>query len=169
MELVQQLKEDGKAKGLCRMWQMKLKEDLDYNALINLYIRGIDFCIKNDYPTLGFIREHFKGKCEAYGVFVDEQNLILRDMPNVVLHGGCKGTLSYGGFSVCHAIIRHNTNVTIKVFGNACVTIDVFDEATLNLVVVGTMAKVLVYRYGNSVVNYNGSRAKIVFKNKNTY
>lgn len=52
MELVQQLKEDGKAKGLCRMWQMKLKTGLDYEQLIQLYIRGIDFCISENYPTL---------------------------------------------------------------------------------------------------------------------
>ena len=57
MELVQQLKEDGKAKGLCRMWQMKLKTGLDYEQLIQLYIRGIDFCISENYPTLDFIRE----------------------------------------------------------------------------------------------------------------
>ena len=73
MELVQQLKEDGKAKGLCRMWQMKLKTGLDYEQLIQLYIRGIDFCISENYPTLDFIREHFKGKCEVYGVFVDDE------------------------------------------------------------------------------------------------
>ena len=77
MELVQQLKEDGKAKGLCRMWQMKLRTGLDYEQLIQLYIKGIDFCISENYPTLDFIREHFKGKCEVYGVFVDDEVLFL--------------------------------------------------------------------------------------------
>ena len=57
MELVQQLKEDGKAKGLCRMWQMKLRTGLDYEQLIQLYIKGIDFCISENYPTLDFIRD----------------------------------------------------------------------------------------------------------------
>lgn len=52
MELVQQLKEDGKAKGLCRMWQMKLRTGLDYEQLIQLYIKGIDFCISENYPRL---------------------------------------------------------------------------------------------------------------------
>lgn len=85
MELVQQLKEDGKAKGLCRMWQMKLRTGLDYEQLIQLYIKGIDFCISENYPTLDFIREHFKGKCEVYGVFVDDEVTDKVNLPDVVL------------------------------------------------------------------------------------
>ena len=87
MELVQQLKEDGKAKGLCRMWQMKLKTGLDYEQLIQLYIRGIDFCISENYPTLDFIREHFKGKCEVYGVFVDDEVTSMSEETGGVIAG----------------------------------------------------------------------------------
>ena len=93
MELVQQLKEDGKAKGLCRMWQMKLRTGLDYEQLIQLYIKGIDFCISENYPTLDFIREHFKGKCEVYGVFVDDEVTDKVNLPDVVLNGDCKAML----------------------------------------------------------------------------
>ena len=67
MELVQQLKEDGKAKGLCRMWQMKLKTGLDYEQLIQLYIKGIDFCISENYPTLDFIRNTSKANARFTG------------------------------------------------------------------------------------------------------
>lgn len=50
MELVQQLKEDGKAKGLCRMWQMKLRTGLDYEQLIQLYIKGHRFLYIGELP-----------------------------------------------------------------------------------------------------------------------
>ena len=38
MELVQQLKEDGKAKGLCRMWLMKLRTGVAYELEIQIYV-----------------------------------------------------------------------------------------------------------------------------------
>ncbi len=106
MELVQQLKEDGKAKGLCRMWQMKLRTGLDYEQLIQLYIKGIDFCISENYPTLDFIREHFKGKCEVYGVFVDDEVTDKVNLPDVVLNGDCKAMLEYDGYSVSRVYAR---------------------------------------------------------------
>ena len=67
MELVQQLKEDGKAKGLCRMWQMKLRTGLDYEQLIQLYIKGIDFCISENYPTLDFAGNTSKANARFTG------------------------------------------------------------------------------------------------------
>lgn len=52
MEIVEQLKQDGIEKGLCRLWQMKLKSGLSVAELSDLYIRGIDFCVSEDYQLL---------------------------------------------------------------------------------------------------------------------
>lgn len=168
MELVKQLREDGTAKGLCQAWQEKLKPGISMERLVKLYIRGIDFCVKNDFPTLDFIRTNFKGKCEPYGAYVDDI-FEKRNAPDVILNGHCNAKLVYDGYTVSRVVIRHTSAASITVYGYACVTIDVFDDSVLNLVVIGTRAKVLVYRYGNSIVNYSGSCAKIVFRNKNTY
>jgi len=62
MELIEQLKTDGINKGLCRLWQRKLHNGLSTEELVKLYIKGIDFCISENYPTLDFLRENFKGK-----------------------------------------------------------------------------------------------------------
>lgn len=168
MELAEQLKADGIAKGLCQDWQKKLKPGVSVKRLVALFIRGIDFCVKNDYPTLEFMRENFKGISEPYGAFVDgvvnESNL-----PDVVLNGDCKGTLSYYGYSVSRVVVRHTSSISIRVYGNAHVTIDTFDNSTLNLVVAGTKARVLVNKYGNSNVEVTGNGVKVSLKNKNTY
>ena len=163
MELIEQLKQDGIAKGLCQPWQNKLRDGVSVKRLVDLYVRGIDFCIKNDYPTLDFIRENFKGKCEPYGVFVDEQELDLRNVPDVVLQGDCKGTLSYGGYSVCRAFIRHQSEAAIKVSGYACITIDVYDDAYLNLETVGSSSKVWVNVYGKARINHTGQGIKVKY------
>lgn len=165
MELIEQLKQDGIAKGLCQPWQNKLRDGVSMKRLVDLYVRGIDFCIKNDYPTLDFIRENFKGKCEPYGVFVDKQNLNLRELPNVVLLGGCKGTLSYGGYSVCRAFIRHQSEATIKVTGYACITIDVYEDSYLNLETIGASSKAWVNVYGNARISHTGKGVKVRYIN----
>lgn len=168
MELVQQIKQYGIEKGLCRLWQMKLKPDLGIDALAELYIRGIDFCISNDYPTLDFIRTNFRGKCEAYGVYVDD-NVVEKNKKDVVLNGDCKAMLEYDGFSVSSVYIRHNSKASITVGDHAIVTIDVFDNSYLAIAVAGSDAEVLVNVYGNATVEPVGGRVKIIRTNKNTY
>lgn len=169
-EVIRKLKEDGIVKGLCQPWQLKLRNGVSMKRLAELYVKGIDFCISNDYPTLDFIRANFKGKCEPYGIFVDEQHLNATNLPDAVLQGDCKGELHYNGFSVCRAYIRHNSEVTIKVRHNAHLTVDVFDNARLNLEVIGTKARVLVNVYGNDAcVVSSGVGIKVSLRNQKTY
>lgn len=168
MELVQQLKKDGIDKGLCRLWQMKLRQDIDYKSLIELYMRGIDFCIMNDYPTVDFIREHFKGKCEEFGVFIDD-DVEQKNAPNIVLNGNCRAFLEYDGYSVANIYARHNTRGSVNVSDNSIVTIDIFDDSELNVATAGDDAKVFVNVYGNANVECLGSGIKVINKNKKTY
>lgn len=168
MELVQQLKKDGIDKGLCRLWQMKLRQDIDYKSLIELYIRGIDFCIMNDYPTVDFIREHFKGKCEEFGVFIDD-DIEQKNAPNIVLNGNCRAFLEYDWYSVANIYARHNTRGSVNVSDNSIVTIDIFDDSELNVATAGDDAKVFVNVYGNANVECLGSGIKVINKNKKTY
>lgn len=168
MELVQQLKKDGIDKGLCRLWQMKLRQGIDYKALIELYIRGIDFCIMNDYPTVDFIREHFKGKCEEFGVFIDD-DVEQKNAPNIVLNGNCRAFLEYDGYSVANIYARHNTRGSVNVSDNSIITIDVFDDSELSVATAGNAAKVFVNVYGNAKVECLGSGIKVINKNKKTY
>lgn len=168
MELIHKIKQDGIAKGLCRLWQMKLKPDLEVDALADLYIRGIDFCIKNDYPTLDFMRTNFKGKCEAYGVYVDDE-VVERNRKDIVLNGDCKAMLEYDGFAVSSIYIRDNSKASVSVCDHAIVTIDVFDNSYLVVSVAGSDAEVLVNVYGNATVETVGDGVKVIRTNKKTY
>ncbi len=98
METIDKLKSDGIAKGLCLQWQRKLHAGLSVEELAKLYIKGIDFCISEDYPTLDFLREHFKGKCEPFGVYVDDDLPPTKNKPAMVLYGACRAMLEYAGY-----------------------------------------------------------------------
>lgn len=134
-----------------------------------LYIRGIDFCIKNDYPTLDFLRTNFKGKCEPYGVYVDDE-VVEKNRKDVVLNGDCKAMLEYDGFAVSNIYIRHNSKASVNVGDHAIVTIDIFDNSYLAIAVAGKYAKVLVNVYGKATVEIvGGINIKIRYVGKDTY
>lgn len=174
MDLVEQLRKDGTDKGLCLLWQRKLRNGLDTEALVKLYIKGIDFCISEDYPTLDFLRTHFKGICEPYGVYVDEDMPTLVNKPDLVLNGDCRGLLEYDGYSVSRLYVRHTTETAVNVSDHAIVTIDIFDNSKLHLSVSGSDASVIVNVYGaQTTLDFvDGSKPSNVivnFNNKTTY
>lgn len=174
MELVEQLRKDGTDKGLCRLWQMKLRGNLGTEALVRLYIKGIDFCISEDYPTLDFLRTHFKGRCEPYGVYIDEDMPVLANKPDLVLNGVCRGMLEYDGYSVSRLYVRHDTEIAVNVSDHAVLTIDIFNKAKLHIAVIGNDANVILNVYGdNATIDFvDGDKPECVimnYNNKTTY
>lgn len=137
--------------------------------MVRLFIRGIDFCIKNDYPTLEFMRKNFKGKSEPYGGYVDDEITGLRNAPDVVLNGNCKALLEYDEYSVSRLYVRHGSQAAINVSDHAMLTIDAFDNSHLVVAVAGGNAQVLVNKYGDAQVECIGSGIKVNSINKKTY
>ncbi len=168
MDLINQLKTDGTEKGLCRQWRLKLQPGMSVEDLAKLYIEGIDFCISEDYPTLDFLRKHFKGSCEPYGVFVDDE-VKERNAPDVVLNGDCKAILEYDGFSVARIFARHNAQGAVNVSDHAIVTVDASDNSNLAIATAGSNAQVIVNIYGNARVEAFGTGITIRFFNKYHY
>jgi len=166
--IIQELKKDGINKGLCRLWQMKLKSGLDIEALSKLFIQGIDFCISEDYPTIDYLRTHFKGRCEPYGIYIDDTIQGLTNIPDIALNGSCKADLNYTGYSVSRIYIRHQSEANINVSGHAILTIDVFDNANIKLHANGN-SKILVYLYGKAKCINSGKGILIKKYNKKTY
>ena len=168
-KLIYTIKQDAIGKGLCRLWQRKLKNGLSYKELAEMYIKGIDFCISENFPTIDFLEENFKGKCEEYGVFVNDQNVVCSNFSDIVLNGDCRAVLDYSGYTVSRLFARHNTKATINVFNNAIVTIDAFDKSELVVAVSGENAQVLVNLYGDAQVECIGVGIKVRYMNKQTY
>ena len=169
MELKKQLKQDGIAKGLCSQYQGLIDRSQSIEDLVRLFIRGIDFCIKHNYPTLEFMREHFKGISEPYGGFVDDDIPELRNMPDVVLNGHCRAFLEYDGYTVARVVARHNSEGAVNVSERSVVTIDAFDNVKLNVAVSGNDAKVYVNKYGDAQVECIGQGIIVNNHIKNFY
>lgn len=116
-----------------------------------------------------FIRANFKGKCEPYGAFVDDEIEMRKNAPDTVLNGECKAMLEYDGFSVSRIFIRHDSQAAVNVADHAMVTIDAFDNSRLIVASAGKNAQVLVNLYGGAQVECIGVGIQVKKMNKKTY
>lgn len=171
-KLIQVLKSDAIGKGLCVPWQSKFKQGMSIEALVKMYIKGIDFCISENYPALDFLRTEFKGICEPYGVFIDESGISLHNHPDIVLNGTCSAELDYSGYSVSRIYARHESKIKVEASGNSRVTIDAFDKSHTVICAKDT-SNVVISLYGTATVEILSqtptSKIKIIHTNKETY
>lgn len=172
MKLAKELAKEAKRKGICEPWYKELKTLEDKRAMVAMYVKGIDFCLSNDYPTNDYIRANFKGIMEDFGVFLDDQiNLV--NYKRCVALGTTKGRVEVGSFGVSGIFAKHESELAIIAKDDAFVMIDLFDDATLHIHA-QDRAKVCVNRYGGTLVadpinDGDSARVKIIEKHKKTY
>ena len=169
MKLSNELARYAKIHGICEDWYLALKNENDINGLLDMYIRGIDFCLANDYPSNDFIANNFKGKMEAHGVHLDETLEIVNERKIIAL-GKSVGTIEINEFEVSEIFIKHDSELVLIASGNSFVMIDIFDNAKLT-VLASDDAKVRINRYGGQVFqeSIDDSFIKLTEKNKKTY
>ncbi|MDR2286823.1 MAG: hypothetical protein LBE04_05040 [Prevotellaceae bacterium] len=166
-EVIQTLKEDAVSKGLCATWESKFKQEMSIETLARMYMKGIDFCISSDYPTLAFLRKEFKGICEPYGIFIDDK-VMVTNIRKIVLNGDCRAFLEYDKYTVAQVFVRHTSKASINVSEHSIVTVDAFDDTELVVAVSGG-ADVSVNLYGNAKIECIGIGAKVKFMQRETY
>lgn len=127
MNVSETLKQEAIKLNLCETWTDQWgKPSLE--ELVDRYIRGLDFCILNNYPSNEFIKHHFGKIAEDKGVFTDaEVNLLNPEI--AILNGKCTGTIELTGFASRDIHVRHDSKVKIIVRDFATAFIRVYDNA----------------------------------------
>ena len=171
MDIAKELAKKAKKNGICKPWYEELKSLQDKKAMIEMYLKGIDFCLANDYPGNDFIRKHFKGEMEQFGVFLDDE-INIENPRKCVCLGNTSGRVGIDGFNVCEIFAKHSARLDIYAKDNAFVIIDVFDNSEVRIHA-SDRAKVCVNRYiGNNIVmkdEADEAFVKIRDKQKKTY
>ena len=171
MDLAKELARRAKKDGICKPWYNELKSLQDKKAMIEMYLKGIDFCLANDYPGNDFIRKHFKGEMESFGVFLDDE-IDIENKRKCVCLGMTSGRIVVSGFKTCEIFVKHNAKLDIYAKDNAFVIIDVFDNSEVRIHA-NDRAKVCVNRYigNNAGIKDEADEAfvKIREKQKKTY
>ena len=169
MNLPKELAKQARKMGACKEGHDELLSLQDKDAMVELYLRKIDFCLSKEYPNNDFIRSHFKGAMEKHGVFLDDA-VKVENKPKCVCLGACSGNISVDNFNVCEVFVKHNSEIIISAKDNAFVMVDIFDDSTV-MIHAHDRAKVCVNRYGGMVKQFADDEAmiKIREKNKKTY
>lgn len=169
MRLGKELAKQAKVKGICEEWFDTLKDTEDMGKLIAMYLKGIDFCLSNNWPDNEFIRNRFKGKMELYGVHLDE-NLDVKNKRVTVALGRCTGMVEVENYTVAQLYVKHDSALWVKASENSFMMIDVFDNSIISVFASGE-AKVCINRFGGQVETHQTGNAviKVIEKNKKTY
>lgn len=113
MDIKGMLMKNARARGICFDGYLTMKECPDVNDLISYYIRGINWCLENDYPTLQFIRDNFSD-IEKRGIYVDRKfrNNLFSKLQVYVFHN-CSGTIRV-------ELNRQDAIIPMLYFANNC-------------------------------------------------
>lgn len=130
-KLNEELRSEAVKKGLCAQWQADWSDNKTPQELIEMYKRGIDFGIANQYPSNEYIKANFDRELLNRNlVFVDE-DIDLTDAPSgvYILNGECSGTIRVAPWSVATLYLRHYSNVQIEAGDFARVFIRLYDNS----------------------------------------
>ena len=149
-ELNSTLRSQARELGLCDEWYKNWKKKESMQKLIEKYLKGIDFCIKHDYPSLDFTRENFpKDILNTNGIFLDNE-VDATNIQKAVLLGDSRGSLSYSGQISGDIYIRHHSDVVIQAKEGAKLFVEIYDQCNV-MVTADEYSKVFVYQHGGNV------------------
>lgn len=152
MELQEELKQQAIGLGLCEQWQNEWGNP-DVNELCKKFIRGLDFCIKHDYPSLDYIREHFDQKdVERNGIFFQGKNNAVAGQHAIIM-GDAEIDLYVLDNQICDIYTRHNAVLNIHLGKDAYAYISVLDHSTVNVISKGQGAKLKSSYFSGTINN----------------
>ncbi len=163
-EITLQIKEEAINRGLCQMWQQRIHPDMTMDELAYLYTSGYDFCMTKDVPNIDFFRQHLKGNCEKYGVYVDDSVADI-NIKKIFLLGDTNASLHYDG-GTARVFVKHNSSCAVMAMGCSNVTIYAYDNAKV-VVSADKSSKVYVITHGDSVNISNVTPDHILIRKKN--
>lgn len=159
-QLRNDLKGNAISKGLCTPWQRKFNHVTGKEELVMMYLAGIDFCIINNYPTPEYIEANFKGMCEKFGVYVNEE-AVLHNVRKLVFVGDCSASLSYNSYEVAQIYVKDDSVVHLKADDHAIVMVDCFDNLRVIAEAVNG-ARIIVNKYLGAEVEFIEGDVKVV-------
>jgi hypothetical protein len=165
MKIAKELAKQARQFDICQEWHDELKMFDNKSAMIQMYLKGINFCLANDYPSNKYIQQYFGDIINDFGIFLDSR-IDLASPRNCVVLGTCTGLIEINSFNVSHIYVKHNSELTIVAKENAFAIIDVFDNSIIH-VKTHDNSKIFVYQYGMSVVKqevFDFSKIKVTQK-----
>lgn len=125
------------------------------SRLIETYFYYIKECIKKDFPSLSFMRNHIGNEGAIYGGFIDTVGEIEPVRRNAFV-GDCNASFTSNQYNIHLCWVRHNSKLKVIATGHSHVHIDCFENSSIEVVISSPTAKVYINQYGSSHVQISG-------------
>lgn len=134
--------------GLCSDWQNNVwNRELSVREMLQIYVKGIDFSIKNDWLDNEFIKANAdRDLLRECGIFIDEK-VNEENVTTAVVMGKSSGSICYDGMMVGSVYVRHGSELEITASDGARVFVEVHDNAKIHAVA-DDESKIFVYLHG---------------------
>lgn len=147
--LSERMKREAVGLGLCGQWTAAWDEDSSRDGMVRKFVRGIDFCIEHDWPSVRVMKRDFGDVIHRHGVYADE-NVECVNAPMVVLNGECVADIEYTGTSTGEVYVRHRSEARVRVSGLARCFVSLHDCGEVS-VECDEGCKAFVYLHGGTV------------------
>lgn len=120
---------------LCEKWTREWVDDTDIDGLLDKFVRGQDFCIRNDYPPLAFISENFdRNDLHRHHIYLDEEVAIAdAESGTWIFLGRCTGNVAFRDFSVGNVYVRHSSDIGVSAYGQSKVFVSLYEKSDASL------------------------------------
>ena len=129
-ELGVTLRDMGRAMGMCDKFYDRWVDGIDIDTMLDMYLRGLDFCVEKDFPPLDFIRRNFDiGDLHRHHIYIDEEVHLEGESGDYIFLGGCTGAVHFPDFSITSVYLRHTSDLKIRGDGFSRVFVTLYEDA----------------------------------------
>ena len=135
--------------GCCRDFRLKILRARNREELLDVYTKGIRFCMHHDFPDIAYLNRHWrKQEYNRRGIFLsDNLEGLEAHHKMLVALGDCTGDLHYGEFLVRRLVAKHNARFHITADGFSILMVDICDNAEVSITAKDN-ARVVAHYYG---------------------
>lgn len=151
-KLNETLRAEAIAMGLCQQWQNDWTSNKSSADLIEMYKRGIDFCLDRNWPSCDWITSHFNpAELQDRNIFVrvlggeiilSNGVAVVRECSDVII------TIPRNSVVTLHC--QQNSNLCIKLLKGARAFIHLHDSQA-EIEAIETMAAARIYQYNPGI------------------
>lgn len=161
-----ELKAQAIAHGMCADWQGKWEYDMPCDELAELMYKGINFCLKHNWPECAFLTNNFSVDERRRNNIIANDTYSLLNPEKTLVLGKSECKIRFNGLTSGNVYLRDNANVIItaknrsrvyvKVHGNVNLTASTEDVA--KIVIVKCSPGSVIKTDGNVVVRISQQR-----------
>ena len=119
--------------GLCQEWQNTIWNcELSYSELLDIYIKGFDFSLDNDWLDYEFCKREFPAEeLHAHNIYIDEDVDLEGENGYYIFIGHCTGKVTFDGLYAATVYVLRDSNISVCSYGGARTLALVYDRGRI--------------------------------------